>query len=223
LRAPLSLIPDRFWQEAYKTEKVMNKLRYFVAFLVLASYPPAIMLWVVIHPFASFWRRLGPVWTYVVLGVPAAGYVAVAWMARGFLLGTDLGTSAITLVLAAVFFVAGALLGRAWRKHLTFAMLSGVPELSRQRYPGKLLTEGIYGQVRHPRYVEVVLVTFSYAFFANYLGVYLMVLLSLPLLFLVVLLEERELRRRFGADYDEYCRRVPRFVPKREPRIGDDA
>jgi protein-S-isoprenylcysteine O-methyltransferase Ste14 len=30
-----------------------------------------------------------------------------------------------------------------------------------------------------------------------------------------VLLEERELRDRFGAEYEEYCRRVPRYIPKR--------
>ena len=192
----------------------MDKLRYLLGILLLASYPPAILLWVAIHPFVSFWRRLGPVWTYVVLGIPVAGYVAAVWMARGFLLGTDLGTSAITLVLAAACFLAGGLLGRARRKHLSFAMLSGVPELSEQRYPGKLLTDGIYGRVRHPRYIEVVLVTFSYAFFANYLGMYLIVLLGLPLLYLVVVLEERELRERFGEAYEEYCQQVPRFVPR---------
>jgi protein-S-isoprenylcysteine O-methyltransferase Ste14 len=28
-----------------------------------------------------------------------------------------------------------------------------------------------------------------------------------------IAMEERELRRRFGASYEEYCRRVPRFIP----------
>jgi protein-S-isoprenylcysteine O-methyltransferase Ste14 len=28
-----------------------------------------------------------------------------------------------------------------------------------------------------------------------------------------VLLEERELRDRFGAEYDAYCRRVARYLP----------
>ena len=31
----------------------------------------------------------------------------------------------------------------------------------------------------------------------------------------VVLLEEPQTRRRFGADYDDYCRRVPRWIPRR--------
>jgi protein-S-isoprenylcysteine O-methyltransferase Ste14 len=36
----------------------------------------------------------------------------------------------------------------------------------------------------------------------------------------VVRLEERELRERFGTAYEEYCRRVPRFVLKLRPRDG---
>jgi hypothetical protein len=32
--------------------------------------------------------------------------------------------------------------------------------------------------------------------------------------------EERYLRARFGAQYDEYCRRVPRFVPRVRGLLG---
>jgi len=31
---------------------------------------------------------------------------------------------------------------------------------------------------------------------------------------IIVLLEEKELKERFGHDYEEYCRRVPRYIPK---------
>jgi len=31
----------------------------------------------------------------------------------------------------------------------------------------------------------------------------------------VVRLEERELRDGFGAEYEDYCRRVPRYLPGR--------
>jgi len=194
----------------------MNKLRYVIALILLVFHPPAVLLWVAIHPFAKFWRKLGPVWTYALLGIPVLGYMVAAWLFRRALLGKDLGTSLFTLFPAAACVAAALLLNRERRKHLDFGTLSGIPELSVKRYPGTLLTEGVYGRIRHPRYVEVHLFIFGYAGFANYVGAYAVVFLSLPLIYLVILLEERELRQRFGAAYEDYCRRVPRFLPRKK-------
>ncbi len=36
----------------------------------------------------------------------------------------------------------------------------------------------------------------------------------------VVLYEEPTLRRNFGATYDAYCRRVPRWLPRLTPAAG---
>jgi protein-S-isoprenylcysteine O-methyltransferase Ste14 len=132
----------------------------------------------------------------------------------------DLGTNVITMILAGIAFGAAVLLKRRVMAQLRFARLSGIPELSKEKYPGKLLTEGIYSRVRNPRYIEALLWVTAYALFANYLGAYLVVALCLPLIYFVVRLEERELRERFGTAYEEYCRRVPRFVPKLRPRDG---
>jgi len=35
-----------------------------------------------------------------------------------------------------------------------------------------------------------------------------------PGVLLIVRIEEHELRDRFGAEYEAYCARVPRFVPR---------
>ncbi|NIM50470.1 MAG: DUF1295 domain-containing protein [Gemmatimonadales bacterium] len=193
----------------------MNSARYIIALLTLVALPPGILLWVAIHPFARFWRRVGPGWTYAALGVPVVGMMAGVFLARGRLLATEFGTSYPLIGLAVLCLIAAGTIMRKRRKYLTFGILSGVPELSRKDHPGKLLTEGIYSVIRHPRYVEMLLWTFGYALFANYLAVYIAVLLTAPMLYLVVVLEERELRDRFGLEYEEYCRTVPRFVPRR--------
>jgi len=195
----------RFW----------NSARYVVAIILLVSVPPSVLLWVAIHPFAAFWRRLGPVWTYAILGIPVAGYMAGAWFLRETLLGADLGTRLITMILAGIVIAAAVLLKSRVQRRLTFGLLSGMPELSKEKYPGSLLTDGIYGRIRNPRYVEVFLWNLAYALFANYAGSYAIVALYVLAISLVVRMEEKELRQRFGAAYDEYCRRVPRFVPKR--------
>jgi protein-S-isoprenylcysteine O-methyltransferase Ste14 len=195
-----------------------DSARYIVAILVIASFPPSLLLWLAIHPFAAFWRRMGPLWTYSLLGIPVAGYMVGVWFFRKTLLVLDLGTNVITMILAGIAFVAAVVLKRSVVTQLRFAALSGIPELSKEKYPGKLLTEGIYSRVRNPRYIEALLWVMAYALFANYLGAYIVVVLSLPLFYFVVRLEERELRERFGMAYEEYCRRVPRFVPKPRPR-----
>jgi protein-S-isoprenylcysteine O-methyltransferase Ste14 len=53
------------------------------------------------------------------------------------------------------------------------------------------------------------------ALFTNYLAVYILVIVFIPVIYGVVLLEERELRERFGQEYERYCVEVPRFFPKR--------
>lgn len=195
----------------------MNTARYVLALAVVLAYPPGLLLWLAIHPLANFWRRLGPVWTYVILGVPTLAYIAGALLARDWIMAVDFGMSYPLTALAVLALLAAARLTIRRRKHLTISILSGLPELSVRRYPGRLLTGGPYARIRHPRYVEAFLWTLAYALFANYLAPYLVLIGALPVIHLIVVLEERELRDRFGEEYIEYCRRVPRFVPRREP------
>jgi protein-S-isoprenylcysteine O-methyltransferase Ste14 len=192
----------------------MNSVRYYVALVVLLSVPPGLLLWFIIHPFASFWRRLGPVWTYSILVLPMVAMMFGLFLVRKPLLTVDFGTRYGLIAVGVLVMVGAFTIGIKRKKHLTFGILVGLPELSEQRYPGKLLTEGLYAKIRHPRYVEAFLGILSYALIANYLAPYVLVLLSIPIVFLIVALEERELRDRFGEEYEEYCRNVPRFLPK---------
>lgn len=186
--------------------------RYVVAIMMLLSVPPGIALWYAIHPFARWWRKIGPTATYLILLVPAFGLGAVLWRFRTPLLGTDLGLQPISLALALVSGVVAWRIARARRRHLTLRILVGVPELSTTDR-GQLLTDGIYGRVRNPRYIEFMLFVIAYAGVANYSGLWLLTLLMFPAIHVIVLMEEAELRERFGTDYDEYCRRVPRWFP----------
>jgi protein-S-isoprenylcysteine O-methyltransferase Ste14 len=192
----------------------LDLIRYGVAIVVLASHLPSLLLWIVIHPLAGFWRKLGPGATCVILGIPVIGYLAAVLVFRKYLVGADWGFHPVTVMLAAASLAGAFYLNRQRFKLLNLKKLSGFPELSKDTYPGELLTEGVYGKVRNPRYIEMLLWVLGYSFFADYSGPYLVWLISLPVMYLVVILEERELRGRFGAAYEEYCRKVPRFFPK---------
>lgn len=192
----------------------MDTARYVFALLVVLLMPAAFLFWLVLHPWAAFWRRVGPAKTYTLVGLAMLALAVALYPARAFLVGRDLGTSTATLVAAALCYAVAVWIALARRRHLTKRILVGLPELSEEHYPGTLLSDGVYARVRHPRYVEVVFGIAAMALFSNYVGSYVVTVLCLPLLWILVVVEERELVERFGQDYVDYARRVPRFVPR---------
>ena len=192
----------------------MDSLRYGSALLFLLGLPPGLFFWFFIHPFPAFWRRLGLGWTYGLVGGAMLVLMTGIYLVRTPLLATQFGTNFFCLGLAVVCLTGAALIAFQRRKYLTVRIMIGIPELRAKDQPNVLLTEGIYARIRHPRYIEVFLAVLGFAFFSNYLVLYVWAVLSLPVLYTIVVLEERELHDRFGQAYVEYCRHVPRFIPR---------
>lgn len=199
----------------------MDTIRYLSALLIVITLPFAFAFWLLIHPLAPFWRRRRPALTYSVVCVTGVVLAAIVYLNRAALLAVDYGTCYPLAVLGLLLIVGAVLIGRQRRRMLTWRILAGVPEVSPAAGPGKLLKEGIYARVRHPRYVEYLFGLAGYALIANYLASYVAGAIGVPVIYLIVLLEERELRARFGAEYADYCRDVPRFVPRFDRRPGD--
>ena len=137
----------------------------------------------------------------------------LAYLARGHLLGRDLGTHWALVVAGVVVMGLGLGVERACRRHLSPRTLVGVPEVT-QEPGGVLLEEGIYGRVRHPRYLGGILGLLATAMLANHPGTYWLAAAFLPAVYVVTWLEERELVVRFGERYRAYQRRVPRLIPR---------
>lgn len=192
----------------------MNTLRYFLALFLVITLPPLFLYWLLIHPFVNFWRGkgIGPAYT-MILSVIVAGMIGL-FSLRHFLLGIDYGTSYLLAALGVALLITSGSLRLKLQKHLDIRTLLGVPEIAPDRFPRALITEGIYARIRHPRYVQLLIALAGYALIANYLAAYLAVALWVPGACVIVLLEEKELRAHFGDTYDDYCRRVPRFLPK---------
>jgi protein-S-isoprenylcysteine O-methyltransferase Ste14 len=109
-----------------------------------------------------------------------------------------------------VLFAAGGAL-RLWPVFVLGHRFSGLVAIQ----PGhRLVTTGIYRIVRHPSYLGLLVGTLGWGLaFRSGVGVLLAALL-IPPLFARIRAEERLLRSEFGADYDAYCRRTPRLVPR---------
>jgi protein-S-isoprenylcysteine O-methyltransferase Ste14 len=81
--------------------------------------------------------------------------------------------------------------------------------------PKKLVVEGPYRIVRNPMYWGVASVMLGEAavFHSKALGD-LVVVFFVGVILFVLFFEEPALRQKFGAEYEEYCRRVPRWLPR---------
>lgn len=82
----------------------------------------------------------------------------------------------------------------------------------------KMIVTGPYAYVRNPMITGVVLILISEALMLGSLaiGIWAVVFLIINM-FYFPLSEEPGLRKRFGKEYDEYCKNVPRYIPRLKP------
>jgi protein-S-isoprenylcysteine O-methyltransferase Ste14 len=77
----------------------------------------------------------------------------------------------------------------------------------------ELVTDGIYGVIRHPSYLGLLINALGWALaFRSGAGVLLTALLIPPLL-ARIRAEEALLRAHFGSEYEQYCQRTSRLIP----------
>ena len=192
----------------------MNTFRHVLTLLMLMFMPGAVLFWFLVHPFVRYWRRIGLRRTLAINYTLLAAFATGVFLLRKTLLAVDFGTNPVLIAAAVLILAASIVLRRKISRHLRFKTLGGLPELAPESHPQPLLTEGIYSRIRHPRYIEVLLVMASLALIANNLASYVNWIVGIPSVLVIVRLEERELHDRFGAEYDAYRARVPRFIPR---------
>ena len=109
----------------------------------------------------------------------------------------------------ALFAAGGAL--RIWPVFVLGRRFSGLVAIQ----PGHtLVTSGIYGVIRHPSYLGLLVNSLGWGLaFRSGVGVLLAALIVPPLL-ARIRAEEALLRTHFGGEYDSYCARTSRLIPR---------
>ncbi len=170
------------------------------------------------------WRVMGAYSAFIVAlftemyGFPLTIYLLSGWLgstfpalvpshAGGHLLNDLIGwqgdphLSPFHLASYAVMGAGFIVLSRAW------------PVLWKAQRDHRLATTGPYTTIRHPQYVGFLLIMAGFLLQSPTL----LTLAMFPVLALaygrLARSEEREIRAEFGADYDAYAARTPRFIP----------
>jgi protein-S-isoprenylcysteine O-methyltransferase Ste14 len=91
--------------------------------------------------------------------------------------------------------------------------------------PRELVVSGLYRYIRNPMYVGVLSVVLGQAVWFEALRLFVYAGLVFVLFSMFVLIyEEPVLSRKFGNTYKQYCKRVPRWIPRfrRSPDAPDN-
>jgi protein-S-isoprenylcysteine O-methyltransferase Ste14 len=84
-----------------------------------------------------------------------------------------------------------------------------------------LVVSGFYRYVRNPMYLGVILIIVGNALILGNVAVFAYAaLIALAFALFVLGYEEPTLRRQFGAEYERFCRHVPRWIPRLMPWTG---
>jgi protein-S-isoprenylcysteine O-methyltransferase Ste14 len=183
----------------------------WLAAVVLFLHLPVPLYWFVVHPHVNFWRR-HPKAAYAVgllLSWPPVTACMAVYHAELFRRDRPpaaQATAGLALILFEIWIF--------WlvKRDLGAARLVGRTELSGG---GVIARHGIYARIRHPRYAGSLLAILGACLIAGTRVMWIAAAVWTLLALLTIWIEERELRARFGAAYDEYCRQVPRFLPVR--------
>jgi protein-S-isoprenylcysteine O-methyltransferase Ste14 len=144
----------------------------------------------------------GTAWVVVQMGLLAAVFVVAPWYRGDWPALISLLPAAMLLGLAAWTGIAGV---RALGKNLT--------PLPAPSSNSTLVTDGIYGKIRHPLYTSLMALGLGWAFaFSSAAGLGLAVVLCI-FLHAKARHEEALLCLRF-PEYPDYRRRVPRYLPR---------
>jgi protein-S-isoprenylcysteine O-methyltransferase Ste14 len=170
---------------------------------------PIPLYWFVVHPLVRFWRRhqKAAYITGVLCSWPPVTLALVVYrrelLRRDWPSGGAIATGLFLIIVEGWMF---------WRVHrdLGTSRLVGRTELSGS---GEIAYRGIYARIRHPRYTGSFLAIIGACLLAGTRVTWMVAGVWMMLTLLAISFEERELRARFGATYEAYCRRVPRFLP----------
>jgi protein-S-isoprenylcysteine O-methyltransferase Ste14 len=182
----------------------------YLALVIFFLDLPVPIYWFILHPFTNFWRRnIRAAFWFAGLASWTAGAIFVT-IARHQLLGEDIPSPfaaiAATLLISADFillYYSGKFLGG--KKLVGHAELSGKSELT---------TTGLYKYVRHPRYTGMIFAIIGACMLAQTKFAWTVSAIWFACVLVSIFLEEREMRRRLGAAYEEYSLATPRFLPR---------
>jgi len=166
-----------------------------------------------VHGLSKIFKKLGLL-TYA---MPLLTWLPLAFLiyrGKALLFSWKIEPSVALRLFGIILLVAGTILHLRAGKLLGPWGLIGLPEVS-SRIEGKLVTKGPFSVVRHPTYLAHTLMFSGIFFMTGAVAVGIITFIDFLLVYVLIIpLEEKELLKRFGKDYNLYREKVPKLFPR---------
>ena len=189
-----------------------SSLKPIIGTTLVALYLPVPFYLLACHVFTGQWRKIGMRSFLILLPLYAVMVFAVIRAHAFWRLAEWHWPAAVSWLAVLPLGLAAGLVAATYK-----SIDPQVLHLVRQFVPTeerRLVTDGVLGWIRHPRYVMFTLIAFGSVIATGYPMVVLAAIVSTAAFAGVIRLEERELLVYFGEDYRRYRENVPAFIPR---------
>jgi protein-S-isoprenylcysteine O-methyltransferase Ste14 len=184
-----------------------------IALITLIVWPVIPLFWIPVHLFPRFFRKL-KLFTYA---IPVIAWLPVAYLIyqnRDLLLYYKLNFPGIIRGTGIFLLIAGSGMHLWTAKLLDFWGLIGLPEVY-EKMKGRLVATGAFSVVRHPTYLAHTIMFTGVFLASGVISVGIVTCVDFLVINLFVIpLEEKELLGRFGEEYRDYMKKVPKLIPR---------
>lgn len=184
-----------------------------LGWLACVIYSTIPSFWLMIHPRAQRWRErkrspfrvLLPAWLIMWFAVAA---LTAPWRSAAFY------STPWSWILAALLFAAGIFIYSSASAHFSWTQLGGLPEVHAGNQNQRLVTTGIRARVRHPIYLAHLCEMMAWSIGTGLAVCWLLTAFAIATGAVMIQMEDAELARRFGAEYNAYRESVSAVVPR---------
>ena len=184
-----------------------------LALATVMLWPVIPLFWIPVHGCPKLFKRLGRL-TYL---MPALLWPPLAYglfYFRGPILQLRVDLPVAVRVAGGLLLAAGVALQVRTGVLLSLRGLMGIPEISPDA-SDRLVRNGVFSVVRHPTYLSHTMMLAGMFVLTTVAAVGIVAILDFFVINLFVIpLEEKELAARFGQEYIEYRKTVPRYFPR---------
>lgn len=186
------------------------------AMMMVMMWPFIPMFLIQIHYATNFWRKIG-IWTYFVILLEWLPFAYALYSWQTVILQYEI-TIALPLRALGVAAIAAGVILHSWTAKIlgikaTISYTELKPETAEKTK--SLITSGPFSVVRHPSYWAHTSILAGTFLITGIITVGIISLIDLTITYFVTTeLEDRELTERFGSQYLEYKKKVPKFFPK---------